>query len=1407
MLAMLQLNLDLFVVRTLERPNKKEYKLERVQALKVVMRLLEISPMKIPRSLVQSMVLIMSKKDDDLRRVCLDRIRGLAFQNPGVVASTNGIHAMVEAILDPSCGDIAGQLTMTLLYLLDQESTRRYIRPSVHIQHILSVFTDTESPETQEKEARRVASAKALMIIMRSWTGIFILASDKVGLRSLVDILSLPASFRGSSWSKDAVFMLLLQILSVVKSEDLTTHKAKGIWKSMGPNLLHSYVVMVLLAFIQSGLVPILAEIGMEQGQEMSSVATNLLREILHLSADLLPSDPWGAQLNALPSVINCAASLDSKRVVSRVLARDMLQKMSTGQYDVDDKDPFQDDFQGPHESEVTPELSGYNTLVHGLDLEAIAMQSDSAPMARVQGRKQHHMPRIVTTSRSGQRGQLMAMHRRITTSSEEVVNRLMAESGVVGNRTREYATWDWDKCLYLLEGPLANPQYLQSVMRNTRFCKRLLSFIKPSKHAFSAMAWTLSNMRVVKVACQLFRVLCLSKETSESKIFSECVREILDELVIEATRSSNPSSGSTSRSPTASVSSATDLNANYGGTRARRLRPFSRESVRERLAREYFTLVGIVTSSRHGAELVRQCKKPGSFYSDLYNLYKDESKDYLARLILSCFSYGNHNKNQRTLLDIWVKQGSVNLRKFAVSHLRVLLRDKTQDVLSHFWQWGVRLLASQLGHSNEELGLAALSVLEEVCQDDKCLEFLIKFCKPRFANIGAAANNLQMKFLSKRSGVQYLQQIDWIEQQMQLWMAEGNQKYVEAVENALVGAFDTGMHIPKVQKDSTRDPALSAYLSTGAEVKARKPEYGYGFGGIHCSIRTEYDDYYFARLHRLPWKVSISLEYANRSQYFILSEAFVHTVPHIAQTVYRRRDSKRGSERESEPMMAETPSGLETYIAAIVIAPNGTPRPQKLVDGVTIRAQLSVGSLNPPAKQKSAFLRRFEQQVCSPNDRQRLVEISCGRCFLETKHARWNFLKNIPAKKSIRKQTAIRKTSAVKGHGGKRDDLYLESVWFKIPTPNSSNPVVCLAPHFFGELAKTAEGCEILGQSGHVLNFIHTVLAPLAGRVHSVDELDEKNDAKNGSEEKTFQSEAVTAIEQRTALWSIGQIGSSETGFRLLTKQKINVIKHISKMAMKCPTLSMRGTCFYIMGLLSRTPSARRMLYDLGWRFSPNAEVGIVIPKDTTSFLSVKACEYRGSWAKHRSNTFGLDFVPIKNAPLSQTTLKADYSNCAQVILGHLSNLCNSVTIKPSLNELRRLRKDPRARPFFLSADMMFQVFRMITSYDFQLDARRCVFDELFDHVSVSQHSLKVFDKDLHATNVKEEIQNLNKSLLAARMSAEEKDPDPLISAPSKEKKTRKAESKLHRPKFCVVGFNSNSSDGDGNRSQSMEK
>ncbi|RHY63562.1 hypothetical protein DYB34_006166 [Aphanomyces astaci] len=79
---------------------------ERIQALKVVRRLMDIDASQVPTSVVRSVVAIANHKEDNLRRVALETLRELAIANVSVVMQCNGIKTLVDCILDPTCQGI-----------------------------------------------------------------------------------------------------------------------------------------------------------------------------------------------------------------------------------------------------------------------------------------------------------------------------------------------------------------------------------------------------------------------------------------------------------------------------------------------------------------------------------------------------------------------------------------------------------------------------------------------------------------------------------------------------------------------------------------------------------------------------------------------------------------------------------------------------------------------------------------------------------------------------------------------------------------------------------------------------------------------------------------------------------------------------------------------------------------------------------------------------------------------------------------------------------------------------------------------------------------------------------------------------------------------------------------------------
>ena len=87
-------------------------------------------------------------------------------------------------------------------------------------------------------------------------------------------------------------------------------------------------------------------------------------------------------------------------------------------------------------------------------------------------------------------------------------------------------------------------------------------------------------------------------------------------------------------------------------------------------------------------------------------------------------------------------------------------------------------------------------------------------------------------------------------------------------------------------------------------------------------------------------------------------------------------------------------------------------------------------------------------------------------------------------------------------------------------------------------------------------------------------------------------------SLQKRAALWALGHIAASPLGFHLLSESSI--IPFISLAATSHPTLSFRGTCYYILSLIARSPQGRATLSGLGWAFSSNPAIATVVPADT---------------------------------------------------------------------------------------------------------------------------------------------------------------------------------------------------------------
>jgi rapamycin-insensitive companion of mTOR len=227
---------------------------------------------------------------------------------------------------------------------------------------------------------------------------------------------------------------------------------------------------------------------------------------------------------------------------------------------------------------------------------------------------------------------------------------------------TKDHTRWNWELISDLVEGPLTNPQLLTLTLKSTKFLKRILSFLRPSRKEFSAMSRDKRNMKYVRIGCQALETLTQTELGTSFLRDNELVAQIGDYLQLETQASDKKKAHE---------------------------RLFSSEKVLKTMAREYFTMLGTLSSSDRGLDVLRKYK----IFEMLAPLSSMQGRDDLSHLIMTSLDY-NITGPSRILLSKSLTSTSRVVRYLATRHLRVLLRSGVNG----FPEWGVKLLVRQLG-------------------------------------------------------------------------------------------------------------------------------------------------------------------------------------------------------------------------------------------------------------------------------------------------------------------------------------------------------------------------------------------------------------------------------------------------------------------------------------------------------------------------------------------------------------------------------------------------------------------------------------------------------------------------------------------------------------------------------------
>jgi rapamycin-insensitive companion of mTOR len=250
--------------------------------------------------------------------------------------------------------------------------------------------------------------------------------------------------------------------------------------------------------------------------------------------------------------------------------------------------------------------------------------------------------------------------------------------------------------------------------------------------------------------------------------------------------------------------------------------------------------------------------------------------------------------------------------------------------------------------------------------------------------------------------------------------------------------------------------------------------------------------------------------------------------------------------------------------------------------------------------------------------------------------------------------------------------------------------------PHFYRELTRTKEGCKLLSDKGHFEEFAMSI------RDYGM-----------------LSDDPELILKVKGCLWAVGNVGSMELGAPFL--EESDVVENIVKIAEEHEIMSMRGTAFFVLGLISRSVHGLEIMSEFGWDSNTTimgVSLGLCIPQDLRKFFSYKP------WQHEKVKDI---FLTSEHRALV-TSAKTDSDPTANRILELVGDLGNTVLQKRCMTELMHIKS--KKVPNFSQPALFKKVMAVLESHHFRLTVRRFVI-ELFDRSVLRRIVFEEDDED----------------------------------------------------------------------------
>ncbi|OLY84746.1 Protein ste16 [Smittium mucronatum] len=221
--------------------------------------------------------------------------------------------------------------------------------------------------------------------------------------------------------------------------------------------------------------------------------------------------------------------------------------------------------------------------------------------------------------------------------------------------------------------------------------------------------------------------------------------------------------------------------------------------------------------------------------------------------------------------------------------------------------------------------------------------------------------------------------------------------------------------------------------------------------------------------------------------------------------------------------------------------------------------------------------------------------------------------------------------------------------------------------------------------------------------------------------------SEPIDCLGLKATIFALGSIGVSENGFKALTEH--NIVQKIINLSKISKVASIKGSCLFVLGMLSRNVKNAKILDNFGWEncFSLNNQYQYAIPKFLDEFFKVK------DWSKPEildpvlshtnflSRSYLLDSKTkitksLKNGTGVQDGKRSSEKELDSLQMEILETICSLTSHLLIAANSKKLMKLRASHPHYFRIRKLFELsMHIMSSFKLRFSTRRFIFG-LFD-------------------------------------------------------------------------------------------